>query len=263
MLLSGFPQDGLARYDGGNYNPQGTGVIRTGRAERTGKAIDLDSMQPYLAPGRFIDSDHPDVVAFAAASSGAATDADVTRALRLYAAVRDSIRYEVYLDFRADSTYRASAVLQAGYGFCVGKAALLAACARALGIPARVGYADVRNHMTSPRMRATMGTDLFVWHSFTELWLDGKWVKATPAFDAGLCARIGLAPLEFDGHSDSLFHAYDREGRRHMEYVTDRGSYADVPAAVIISDMCALYPGLIEMAQVKAEFRSEAVSPDS
>ena len=28
-----------------------------------------------------------------------------------------------------------------------------------------------------------MGTDLFVYHGYAELFLDGKWVKATPAFN--------------------------------------------------------------------------------
>ena len=99
----------------------------------------------------------------------------------------------------------ASDILAAGRGYCVSKAALLAAVARAAGVPARVGYADVRNHMTSPRLYESLGTDIFHWHSYADLYVDGRWVKATPAFNASLCDRLGVHVLEFDGRSDSLF----------------------------------------------------------
>ena len=112
---------------------------------------------------------------------------------------------------------RASQVIEQGYGWCVPKAALLAAAARAAGIPARVGYADVRNHLSTQRMRETMQTDVFIWHGYAELWLQGAWIKSTPAFNVELCERFGLLPLEWDGRSDSLYHPFDGEGRRHME----------------------------------------------
>jgi len=119
---------------------------------------------------------------------------------------------------------------------------LLAACARAVEIPARVGYADVKNHLTTPELTAKMGTDLFVYHGFTELLLDGKWVKATPAFNLGLCKRFRVKPLEFDGREDSIFHPFDEDNRRHMEYVADRGSFADVPADDIKRVFSETYP---------------------
>src|ERR1700745_154415 len=104
-------------------------------------------MDQYLASARFIDSDAPDVVAFArAAIAGANGEIDTVR--RLYAAVRDGVAYDPYVDFADPMNFRASGVLGARRGFCVGKAALLAAACRATGIPARVGCADVRNHMT-------------------------------------------------------------------------------------------------------------------
>ena len=139
---------------------------------------------------------------------------------------------------------RASSVLAQGYGWCVPKAALLAAAARAAGIPARVGYADVRNHLSTERMRETMKTDLFIWHGYTDIWLDGAWRKATPAFNIELCERFGLLPLEFDGVADSIYHPFDRSGNRHMEYILQRGSYADVPLAALLADFDRHYPGL-------------------
>ena len=208
-------------------------------------------MRQYLAPGRYIDSAHPAVVAFAQ-QHAAGSDA-LPRAVSLYYAVRDGIRYNPFLDFSSDNAFLASHCLVTGEGFCVGKAALLAACARADGIPARVGFADVRNHLTTPALRARMGTDLFLFHGFTELHLEGKWVKATPAFNLELCRRFRVRPLEFDGREDSIFHPFDEEERRHMEYVRDRGSHADVPAAAIMRTFRKHYPGLFELGRDAAK----------
>ena len=199
-------------------------------------------MNEYLEPRRYIDSAHPAVVAFSRKNATGKNALD--RAVSLYYAVRDGIRYNPFLDFSKEETYQASQCLAAGEGFCVGKAALLAACARAAGIPARVGFADVKNHLTTPALRARMGTDLFVFHGYTELLLEGKWVKATPAFNVELCRRFKVKPLEFDGRADSIFHPFDEEERRHMEYVRDRGSHADVPVAEIIRVFREVYPAL-------------------
>ena len=216
-------------------------------------------MDQYLSPGRFIDSDSPQVMDFARqAIAGASGDVDQVR--RLYVAVRDGIAYDPYVNFADPANFRASGVLAARRGFCVGKAALLAACCRAVGIPARVGYVDVRNHMTSPKLYERIKTDVFIWHSYAELFVSGRWVKATPAFDAALCKRVGLAPLEFDGQSDSLFQPFDRTGRRHMEYLQDRGSFADVPFETMVADFRAKYPMLISGAGISGDFRAEAVA---
>jgi transglutaminase-like putative cysteine protease len=137
---------------------------------------------------------------------------------------------------------RASAVLALGHGWCVTKAALLAAACRAAGIPARLGFADVRNHLSTERMRQLMQTDLFHWHGYAEIELDGAWVKATPAFNIELCDRFGLLPLDFDGRADSIYHPFDRAGNRHMEYVHLRGSFDDLPLERIVADFAVLYP---------------------
>jgi transglutaminase-like putative cysteine protease len=216
-------------------------------------------MEQYLSPGRFVDSDTPEVAAFARNAVAGATG-DVDKVRRLYAAVRDGITYDPYVNFADPVNFRASGVLAAGRGFCVGKAALLAACCRAMGIPARVGYADVRNHMTSPKLYERIKTDVFIWHSYAELFVDGRWVKATPAFDAALCERARIMPLEFDGQTDSLFHPFDRAGRRHMEYLKDRGAFADVPFETMVADFRATYPTLISEKGIAGDFRAEVVA---
>src|SRR5262249_53516577 len=154
---------------------------------------------------------------------------DVEQSVKLYYAVRDGIRYDPYQIDLTTPGMKASTTLQARRGWCVSKAVLLAACCRSVGIPARLGFADVRNHLSTARLRQKMGTDLFYWHGFTEMLLDDKWVKATPAFNIELCRKFRLLPLEFDGRNDSLYHPFDEEGNRHMEYVNQRGVYADLP----------------------------------
>ncbi len=193
-----------------------------------------------LAATALIDGDHPDVVAFARTHARGAHDRE--RAVALFHAVRDGFRYDAYRIDLSPKGMRASSVLANGYGWCVPKGALLAAACRALGIPARVGYADVRNHLSTERLRQTMQTDLFIWHGYTDIWLDGGWVKATPAFNLSLCERFGLLPLDFDGRSDSLYHAFDKAGNRHMEYVVQRGAFDDMPLAQIVSDFASTYP---------------------
>jgi len=208
-------------------------------------------MNEYLQPGHYVDSTHPAVIAFARQHAQGTNDAE--RAVALYYAVRDTIRYNPFQNFMADETYRASACLEQKLGWCVSKAALLAAVARASGIPARVGFADVKNHLTTPELTAKMGTDLFVYHGYTELELDGKWVKATPAFNLSLCKRFRVKPLEFDGRTDSIFHPFDEDDRRHMEYVRWRGEHADVPAEDIKRVFRETYPELFNLGPAAAQ----------
>lgn len=213
-------------------------------------------MTDFLQPTSFIDSDDGHVRAFAHSAVGAGGDGKA-RAIALYYAVRDGIVYDPYLDYTDSSVFRASAVLAAGRGFCAGKSSLLAACARASGIPARIGFADVCNHLNSKRLRELVGGDIFRWHSYAELEIDGVWRKCTPAFDRVLCERARLAPLEFDGERDSLFHPFDGAGRRHMEYLVDRGVFDDVPVDDIMEDFRQHYPRLIESGRAGGDFRSE------
>src|SRR3954463_13394135 len=208
-------------------------------------------LTPYLQPGRFIDSDNPKVAAFAAEHAQGGDERE--RAVSLYYAVRDRVRYNPFQNFMVDDAYRASACLERHVGWGVSKAGLPPASARAAGIPARVGFADVKNHLTTPELTAKMGTDLFVYHGYAELQLDGKWVKATPAFNLALCTRFRVKPLEFDGREDSIFHPFDEDNRRHMEYVRWRGEFADVPAEDIKRVFSETYPALFNLGPAAAQ----------
>ena len=187
----------------------------------------------FITSTSTIEADHPEVKSFANLHAGERT-AEIERVVRLFYAVRDSVRYDPYrIDLTTDGM-KASTTLSTRRGWCVSKAILLAACCRTLGIPARLGFADVRNHLSTERLRQRMRTDIFYWHGYTEIFLAEKWVKATPAFNIELCEKFGLLPLEFDGLNDSLYHPFDAEGNRHMEYVNQRGFYSDLPLDEII-----------------------------
>ncbi len=130
--------------------------------------------------------------------------------------------------------------------------------ARAAGIPARLGFADVKNHLSTEKLRQTMQTDVFVWHGYTELWIEGAWRKATPAFNIELCDKFGLLPLDFDGVHDSLYHAFDRAGRQHMEYVNERGSFDDLPLTQIRAAFAEVYPAMSAGQPIEGDFGVDA-----
>ena len=167
---------------------------------------------------------------------------EIDRACRLFYAVRDQIRYSAYGVRLEPETFRATHVLESGFGWCVTKSCLLAAVCRAAGIPCRLGYADVRNHLATEKLLAAMGTDVFYYHGYNELFLAGRWVKATVAFNRSLCEKAGLKPLDFDGRTDSIYHPYALDGRRHMEYLREYGAYTDVPHADIVACFRENYP---------------------
>ena len=217
----------------------------------------------WLAPTRFMDYETPEVQRFVQDSVGASTTAR-DQAIRLYYAVRDRIRYDPYSMRMEPECFAASRVVQTGIGYCVTKALLYAACLRAVGIPARPGFADVRNHLSTERLLKLMDTDLFIWHGYVALLVEGKWVKATPAFNIEMCQRFQVQPLEFDGLTDSLMHPYDMRKQRHMEYVLQRGEWDDLPFDELVVDTKAAYPRLLASSESKSrgDFAHEDVHKD-
>ncbi len=194
----------------------------------------------------FIDADSAEVGGFVDdALDGVSADDRTAVAVALFEAVRDGIRYDPYNVSRDRSDYRASSIVGTDSNWCVPKAVLLTAAARRAGIPARLGFADVRNHLTSEKLEDRMGTDVFYWHGYSEMLLDDRWFKVSSAFNIELCDRFGVKVLDFDGTDDALMHSFDQAGRRHMEYVSERGSYDDLPLNEILADFDALYPRLV------------------
>lgn len=194
----------------------------------------------YLTPTSIIDSDHPAIIDYAKQTIGNAETA-IDQSVRLYLGVRDGIWYDPYYPFYLPEHYRASNILKSGRGYCVCKASLLCALGRACNIPSRVGFADVKNHLATRQLLEFLGSDLFVYHGYVEFYLEGRWVKATPAFNKELCERHHVAPLPFNGREDSIFHPYNLEQKLFMEYVADHGTYADIPVDLIVAAWKSAY----------------------
>lgn len=207
----------------------------------------MNAVHPaFLAANRYVDADHPAVVAWAHDHGKGSTPIEV--AVSLYYAVRDGFRYSAWhVSFRQEDL-RASRVLERGPkagSHCIDKAMLLAAAARVHGIPSRLHFANVRNHVGTARLEEHLGTDLLVFHGYAELFLEGRWVAATPAFNRGLCELLGVDPLEFNGRDDSIFQAHDRTAGKFMEYVQDHGSHAGVPFEAMIAQWKLHYPRIL------------------
>lgn len=198
-------------------------------------------MDNYLKATPFFDYDHPAVAAWLQEQLAGVPDDPVEQMKVLYLAVRDGIQYNPYV-FRAEPrTLSAGYALQSGESYCIPKAILLGAAARALGIPSRLGLADVRNHLSSPKLIEWLQSDVFRMHGFIELYLNGRWVKATPAFNQQLCQMMKVDPLEFDGVNDSVFQEFTEDGHAHMEYINDHGVFDDVPYDFILAGLRAAY----------------------
>ena len=217
----------------------------------------------YVMPSHFVESDSLEVQQFA---SSALRDFQVgasprDKAIRLFEAVRDDIRYDPYCFALDEDSYRASRIAGAEAAFCVPKAILLAACLRAAGIPAALGFADVRNHLNTPKLQELMGTDLFIYHGYVQLWLGSETYKVTPAFNIELCERFGVKPLVFDGYHDALFHEFDEKDQRHMEYVNDRGLFFDAPMKEFLKAFKETYPKLEEFNRVRIAGGSTGYDP--
>ena len=210
----------------------------------------------YLLPTTYVDSNAENIIAYAKDSTKGKSS-DIEKAVALYYHVRDDIPYTPYVDYANTDVFKASWTLEKGVGFCIPKAAILAACARVLGIPSRLGFADVKNHITTERLKKFFGSDIMPWHAYTELFLGGKWVKATPAFNLELCQKFKIKPLEFDGREDSIFHPFTEDGKKHMEYIRERGRYADVPLARIFETFKDLNPNVNIDDFVKGDFAKE------
>ncbi|MFD5428938.1 transglutaminase family protein [Streptomyces sp. NPDC127084] len=200
-----------------------------------------------LKPTEFLDHQSPEVRSFVSGVLGEGHTAltPVERAVKLYYAVRDDLFYEVYGADMSRQGLRASSVVRRGSGFCVHKSILYAAAVRAAGIPSRLVYGSVRNHLASDRLKEFVGGDVF-YHALTSVYLNGTWVKATPVFNRTLCLLYKIGPLEFDGLSDSLYHPHDLEGHAHMEFLEMHGEFDDFPYDTVMSALRTKHPRMFE-----------------
>ncbi|MFP4475123.1 MAG: transglutaminase-like domain-containing protein [Desulfatibacillaceae bacterium] len=200
----------------------------------------VQETESYIMPTSVLDSDHPEVSGFVRRiCRGAADQTDMAQ--RLFVAVSDDIAYNPYSPFYKPGHYRASNVLERGQGYCVQKACLLCAVFRAAGIPSRLGFATIRNNAAPREIVDAMGTDLFVYHGYVEAFVQGRWVKATPAFDKSVCDRFDIDQLVFDGVADAVFPGTNRSGSPFVDYVEYYGTWADLPLDELLAKWREVY----------------------
>ena len=204
----------------------------------------------YLQSTYLVDSDHPTIIQYAQETvEGLSTPKEM--AIALYYRVRDDFKYSPYEIILEQEVAKASHMLTKESGYCIEKANVLVAASRVVGIPSRFGFANVRNHIGTERLEKFLRTDLMVFHGFVELYIEGKWVKATPAFNKSLCEMLNVDPLEFDGTEDSMLQEYDQGGGKYMEFVHDYGTFADWPFELFIAELKKHYPHLFEGSSMK------------
>ena len=198
-------------------------------------------MDEHLRPTWFIDADHPSIRQ-KSIKLLRGIESPKEQAVALFHFVRDGFPYKIIYEIPGREYFRASDTLRRGEGFCMPKSILLAALARSAGIPSRLHFADIRNHILPRTTTDRLKTDIMAYHTYVGLFLDGKWVKATPSFDIGFCHKFGLLPVDFDGEHDALLHHLDTKGRVHIEYVADYGTRGDFPVDEVIEAFKRTYP---------------------
>lgn len=198
-----------------------------------------------LAASEALDYESDEVRRFVAEAVPDQGVSDREKAVALYYAVRDGVFYEVYGADLSREGLRASAVVAAKTGFCLHKSILYAAATRAVGIPSRVLAGEVRNHLASDKLKKLVGGEVFL-HWLNEIELDGRWLKVTPVFNKMLCKLYGIAPLDFDGTAEAVYHPFDEHGRQHMEFIGPVASFDEVEHPTVVALMRQRHPGMFE-----------------
>lgn len=198
----------------------------------------------YKEATDYFDFEHPIIQEIIAPFKDASFSQN-EMAAQLYLKVRDGWRYNPYRISFNKADLKASTLAQRTDGHCIDKSVLLITCLRGLGIPARIHLAKVKNHIAVERLEERFGTNVMTPHGMVNILLDGKWLKASPAFNASLCEKCKVSPLDFDGHTDAIFQSYNQEGNAFMEYLEDYGHFEDVPLDFIIQNMKDHYGHLV------------------
>lgn len=208
-------------------------------------------MKEYLKDTLFLDFKNPSFEVFTKDIDSSLESQALAQ--QLYFLVRDAFLYDPYhLDLSVEGL-KASNVLTKKRAWCVEKSSVLAACARKFGIPSRLGYAIVTNHIGIEKLISYLKREEIVFHGYVELFLNGEWVKCTPAFDQHICKLSKVSPLDWDGKTDSLFQEFVAD-KRFMEYKHFYGHFNDVPIDLMNSEMKKYYPHLFEESFNTKEF---------
>ncbi len=208
----------------------------------------------YLSPTYFFDFESEEIQAIVSEFKDASLSQKEI-AIGLYTVVRDHWRYDPYnLSFNKEK-YRASEIAKRSKGHCVDKSIILIACLRAMGIPARIHLAKVKNHIAVDRLIEKFGSNELTPHGMVDAFIANKWLKLSPTFNASLCEMLHVTPLDFDGENDAVLQAFNKEGTQFMEYLEDYGHFEDVPVAFMAQNAREHYPKIFDNGTNQTEFQ--------
>lgn len=203
----------------------------------------LTEIEEALLPGEFLNSDHQSVIDYAKETTTGVND-PVEQIQALFLDIRERFRYDPYnLNLNREAV-KSSHLLTRNHGYCIEKSGLLVSTARVLGIPGRMAFANVKNHIGTAKLEAILKTNLLVFHGYAEIYLHDRWIKLAPIFNRSLCEKLNVDTLEFDGENDAVFQEFDHSGGQFMEYIHEYGSFNDVPYKMFIGELAKHYPHL-------------------
>ena len=180
---------------------------------------------------------------------------DKEKTIALYVMVRDNWKYDPYSISLTEDNYKASNIAMKSTGNCIEKSILLIACLRALEIPARLHLGKVKNHIAVERLTEKFGSNELTPHGMVNVLLNNNWLKISPAFNASLCAKLNVEPLEFDGETNSFLQKFNSNGQLFMEYLDDYGHFEDVPLAFMKKNIKEHYPHIFDTDEDITEFK--------
>lgn len=177
------------------------------------------------------------------------------QAIGLYNKIRDQWCYDPYTISLSHDAYKSSTIANKNTGNCVEKSILLISCLRALRIPARLHLGKVKNHIAVERLTEKFGSNELTPHGMVNVEIDGKWLKMSPAFNAELCKKFNVEPINFDGENNSFLQQYNNTGNLFMEYVDDYGFFEDVPVEFMVKNIKEHYPHIFNTDTSTTEFK--------
>ncbi|WP_459211749.1 transglutaminase-like domain-containing protein [Aquimarina rhabdastrellae] len=201
-------------------------------------------MEKYLKETFFFNYSHPIVKEFILQHLTGEERNAVEQTQKLYIAVRDHWRYNPYHFTTQKEDWQVHALMQRPDGHCLDKGIILISCLRAIGIPARLCLAKVKNHLGVEKLLAYLGSDVIVPHGYIEVFLNDSWIILTPAFNKELCEIMKVDVMDFDGKNGTVFQAYNSNGNQFMEYLEDYGHFDDLPLEKITQLVYDHYPVL-------------------
>lgn len=124
-----------------------------------GQLTTADCLPGDRQPNNFIQSDHPKIIAAARKAAG-----DLTDPWQVAVALERAVGTLITKPDYSQAFASAAEVIESGTGDCTEHAVLLAALARARGIPARVALGLVYSE------------GKFLYHAWSEVFIDGHWI---------------------------------------------------------------------------------------